>query len=85
MRIEMTDKQLNHEEMLEIAEQRERENREQENPDEIVVENVKMVHFEMMDNGFLWCGIYHQNGQVDHFNICAKGDKLSTLWSPNCG
>jgi hypothetical protein len=81
----MTDKQLTHEEILEIATQREKENEEQQNPDEIVVENVKMVHFEMMDDGLLWCGIYHQNGQVDHFNIFANGDKIGTLWSPNCG
>ena len=24
-------------------------------------------------------------GQIDHFNITAKGKKLSTLWMPNCG
>ena len=37
------------------------------------------------DDGFLWCGIYHENGQVDHFNISSEEDKLKTLWMPNCG
>ena len=58
---------------------------ETKNPDEIIVSDIDMVHFEMMDDGFLWCGIYHKNGQIDHFNITAKGKKLSTLWSPNTG
>jgi hypothetical protein len=57
----------------------------EKNPDEIVVRDIDMVHFEMMDDGFLWCGIYHKNGQIDHFNISAKKNKLSTLWMPNIG
>jgi hypothetical protein len=57
----------------------------EKNPDEIVVKDIDMIHFEMMDDGFLWCGIYHKNGQVDHFNITAKKNKLSTIWMPNCG
>ena len=55
------------------------------NPDEIIVSDIDMVHFEMMDNGFIWCGIYHKSGRIDHLNICVKGKKLSTLWSPNTG
>jgi hypothetical protein len=51
---------------------------EEKNPDEIVVKDVDMIHFEMMDDGFLWFGIYHKNGQIDHFNITAKKNKLST-------
>jgi hypothetical protein len=84
-------KPLNYEEMLEIAEQRERENRtdfpkqETENPDEIIVSDVSMVHFERMDDGFLWCGIYRKNGQIDHLNITTKGKKLSVLWTPATG
>ena len=30
---------------------------ETKNPDEIIVSDIDMVHFEMMDDGFLWCGI----------------------------
>ena len=55
----------------------------QKNPDEIVVEDIKMFHMEMMDDGFMWIGIYHNNGQIDHLNITAKGKKLSTLWMPD--
>jgi hypothetical protein len=36
----------------------------EKNPDEIVVKDIDMIHFEMMDDGFLWCGIYHKNGQI---------------------
>ena len=57
----------------------------EKNPDEIVVKDIDMFHMEMMDDGFMWIGIYHKNGQVDHFNITAKGKKLSTIWMPNCG
>lgn len=55
------------------------------NPDEIIVSDIDMIHFEMMDDGFMWCGIYRKNGQIDHLNISVKGKKLSTLWSPATG
>ena len=58
---------------------------ETKNPDEIIVTDVSMVHFERMDDGFLWCGIYRKNGQVDHLNIITKGNKLSVLWTPATG
>lgn len=84
-------KPLTYEEMLELAEQRERENRtdfpkqETKNPDEIIVQDIEMFHMEMMDDGFLWCGIYRKNGQIDHLQITTKGKKLSVLWTPATG
>jgi hypothetical protein len=84
-------KPLTYEEMRELADQRERENRkdfpkqETKNPDEIIVQDIEMFHFERMDDGFLWCGIYRKNGQIDHLNISTKGKKLSVLWTPATG
>jgi hypothetical protein len=59
---------------------------EEYNPDEIIVEDIEMFHAEVMEKGkSLWIGITRKNGQIDHLNICVKGNKLSTLWSPNTG
>ena len=59
---------------------------ETQNPDEIIVRDIDMFHFEVMEEGnSIWCGITLNNGQIDHLNICVKGNKLSTLWSPNTG
>ena len=55
------------------------------NPDEIIVRDIDTFHMEMMSDECLWIGITRKNGQIDHYNICAKGKKLSTLWSPNTG
>ena len=55
------------------------------NPDEIIVQDIKMFHAEMLSSDALWVGITRKNGQIDHFNICVKGKKLSTLWTPNTG
>jgi len=85
----MTD--LTHEEMLDIAKQRERENRtdfpkqETENPDEIIVSDIEMFHAERLDDDAMWIGITRKNGQIDHINIITKGKKLSVLWTPATG
>jgi hypothetical protein len=84
-------KPLTHEEMLDIAEQRERENRadfpkqETENPDEIIVSGIDTFHMEMMSDESMWIGITRKDGQVDHIQITTKGDKLSVLWTPATG
>jgi hypothetical protein len=45
------------------------------NPDEIVLEDVKMVHYEVMEPGkAVWLGIYLNNGKIYHLNI--GGDNL---------
>lgn len=58
---------------------------EERNPDEIIVQDIEMFHMEMMDNNFMWIGIQRKNGQIDHLNICVKGKKLDTLWTPRTG
>jgi hypothetical protein len=50
-----------------------------ENPDEIVLENVKMFHLESMNERTLWIGCYTQNGKIYHLNI--SGDQLKYYWS----
>ena len=52
-----------------------------ENPDEIVLEDVKMFHLESMNERTLWVGVYTQNGKTYHLNISANGDKLKYWWS----
>jgi len=50
------------------------------NPDEIVLEDVKMVHYETMEQGrAVWLGIYLNNGQIFHLNI--GGDNLYVNYS----
>jgi hypothetical protein len=45
-----------------------------ENPDEIVLENVKMFHLENMTEDVYWCGIYLNDGKIYHLHI--GGDNL---------
>jgi len=53
----------------------------EQNPDEIVLEDVKMFHLESMNERSLWVGVYTQDGKTYHLNISAVGDKLSYWWS----
>jgi len=58
----------------------------EQNPDEIVLEDVKMFHLESMNERSLWVGVYTQDGKIYHLNISAVGDKLSYWWSDEtCG
>jgi hypothetical protein len=51
------------------------------NPDEIVLENLKMFHLESMDTNALWVGCYTQDGKIYHLNIVAKDNQLNYFWS----
>jgi len=53
----------------------------EQNPDEIVLEDVKMFHLESMNERSLWVGVYTQDGKIYHLNISAVGDKLRYWWS----
>jgi len=53
----------------------------QKNPDEIVVENIKMFHLENMTPEHLWAAAYCEDGKIYHLNIFAKGGKLTYYWS----
>lgn len=54
-------------------------NRVQKNPDEFVLEDVKMVHYEVMTPESSWIGIYLNNGKIYHLNI--SGTDLNVLYS----
>ena len=50
------------------------------NPDEIIHQDVKMVHYETMEEGrAVWLGIYLNNGKIYHLNI--GGDNLYVNYS----
>jgi hypothetical protein len=51
------------------------------NPDEIVLEDVKLFHAEQMNEKSLWIGCYTKDNRIFHLNISAKGDKLKYYWS----
>ena len=51
------------------------------NPDEIVIENIKMFHLENMAPEHLWAAVYGEDGKIYHLNIFAKGGKLTYYWS----
>ena len=52
-----------------------------ENPDEIVLEEVKLFHLESMNERTLWIGVYTEDDKIYHLNISADGDKLKYYWS----
>jgi len=52
-----------------------------ENPDDIVLEEVKLFHLESMNERSLWVGIYTHDDKIYHLNIHADGDKLRYYWS----
>jgi hypothetical protein len=52
-----------------------------ENPDEIVLEDVKLFHAEQMNEKSLWIGCYTKDNRIFHLNISAKGGKLKYYWS----
>lgn len=52
-----------------------------ENPDEIVLEEVKLFHLESMNESALWIGVYTQDDKIYHLNISADGDRLRYYWS----
>lgn len=49
-------------------------------PDEFVLEDVKMIHYEVMHpKEFVWMGIYTNDGKIYHLNI--TGDNLKVRYS----
>ena len=52
------------------------------NPDEIVLEDVRMVHYETMEEGRnVWIGIYTNDDKIYHMNIGCHNDKLNVYYS----
>ena len=60
---------MEHQEWVEVEEMKD-----EKNPDEFVLEDVKMVHLENMDTDVYWCGIYLNDGRIFHLHI--GGDNL---------
>lgn len=54
------------------------------NVDELFLDNVS-VHIERMSDEVIWIGFVLPNGQIDHFTVGCKGNKLSTLYTCNTG
>ena len=52
-----------------------------ENPDEIVLEDLKLFHLENMTPEHLWMAFYTQDNKNYHLNIFAKDNKLTYYWS----
>ena len=52
-----------------------------ENPDEIVLEDVKMFHLENLTENALWIGVYTKDNKIYHLNIVAKNNELNYFWS----
>ena len=51
------------------------------NPDEFVLKDIKMVHYEVMDKGnHTWCAFYFKNGNIGHLNIFLKDGKIHTRY-----
>ena len=52
-----------------------------ENPDEIILEDVKLFHLENLTENALWVGVYMNNNKIYHLNIVAKDNELKYFWS----
>jgi hypothetical protein len=51
------------------------------NPDEFLLDDIKMFHYEVMDpKRHLWCAFYMENGRIGHLNIFLKDGKLETRY-----
>lgn len=52
----------------------------EENPDEIVLEKVKLFHYEVMQpKEAIWVGLYTEEGETYHLNIV--GENLKVFFS----
>ena len=51
------------------------------NPDEFIVNDIKMFNWEVMDPGkHVWAALYLDNGRIGHLNIFSDGGKLSVRY-----
>ena len=50
------------------------------NPDEFIVNDIKMFHYEVMDKNHLWAAFHLENGRIGHLNIFSNGAKLETRY-----
>jgi len=50
------------------------------NPDEFIVNDIKSLHYEVMDKNHIWAAFYLENGRIGHLNIFSNGAKLETRY-----
>ena len=51
------------------------------NPDEFIVNDIKMFHWEVMDPGkHVWAALYLDYGRIGHLNIFSDCGKLSVRY-----
>ena len=50
------------------------------NPDEIVLQDLKLFHFEKMSDNYIWAGVYGKNGKSYHLHINVNDNKLNWYW-----
>jgi hypothetical protein len=51
------------------------------NPDEFIVNDIKMLHYEVMDpNKHIWAAFYLENGRIGHLNIFLIDGRLETRY-----
>jgi hypothetical protein len=51
------------------------------NPDEFLLDDIKMYHYEVMDEGeHVWMAFYFENGTSGHLNIFLNNGKINTRY-----
>lgn len=73
-------------EQLAEIERQELDNRCERDIDEIVLEDLTMVHYEVMEaDRSAWVGFYESDGTVHHLHIYVEEStgRLRTIWDPN--
>ena len=50
------------------------------NPDEFIVNDIKSLHYEVMDKNHIWAAFYLENGRIGHLNIFSNGGKLESRY-----
>ena len=51
------------------------------NMDELVLKDVDMVHYEVMDEGeHVWLAFYKKDGTIGHLNIFNNAGKINTRY-----
>jgi len=51
------------------------------NPDEILLDDIKMYHYEVMEEGrHVWMAFYLKNGSIGHLNIFLNDGRIKTRY-----
>jgi hypothetical protein len=51
------------------------------NPDEFLLDDIKMYHYEVMDEGeHVWMAFYFEDGTSGHLNIFLNNGKINTRY-----